>query len=221
MNKLNCELVTWHKSYELATKLARKIKLSNYKPEVVIAIGRGGFTPARIICDFLNVTELASVRIEHWHAAELKKEVKLRTPLAVNITGKRVLIVDDITDTGETLEVAVAHLRARGAKELRTAVLQHKVVSKFEPDYIAHKIKKWRWIIYPWAIYEDLGRFTQMILEGLKEANTEQILKLLAKNFNLRISLRTLHPILKELVLDGKVVKKLRKGREYWLLTLT
>ncbi|MDI6888036.1 MAG: phosphoribosyltransferase family protein, partial [Candidatus Thermoplasmatota archaeon] len=103
MKKLNCELITWRKSYELATKLARKIKLSSYIPEIVIAIGRGGFVPARIVSDFLNITELTSIRIEHWLAAKLKKEARLQAPLAVNAGGKKVLVVDDITDTGETL----------------------------------------------------------------------------------------------------------------------
>ncbi|MEW6069727.1 MAG: phosphoribosyltransferase [Candidatus Thermoplasmatota archaeon] len=218
MKFINCEFITWQKSYELATKLARKIKLSGYRPDVIIAIGRGGFAPARIICDFLNITDLTSIRIEHWCATELKKEVKLQAPLSVNVTGKRVLVVDDITDTGETLEKAVEHIKTKRPKEVRTAVLQHKTVSKFEPDYIAHKITKWRWIIYPWAVYEDLSGFIPDILKDLKEASGEQILEFLVKNFNAKISLQTLYLLLEELILDGKIVKKLRKGKEFWSL---
>lgn len=214
MKKIKCELISWRRSYELAKKLARKIKISNYKPDLVIAIGRGGFTPARIVCDYLALEDLTSIRLEHWGSAEVRGKAKLRFPLRANIKGKKVLIVDDITDTGETLELAVKHVSSQKPSELKTAVLQHKIVSKFLPDYIAHKLVKWRWVIYPWAIYEDFSRFIVRILEG-KGMSDKQILTELRKNFNVELSLKDLKWILEELKFDGKIIKN---KKEYWHL---
>ena len=56
-----------------------------------------------------------------------------------------------------TFGLAMEHLWDRGAAEVRTAALHHKVVSSFVPDYYARKVIKWRWIIYPWAIMESLS----------------------------------------------------------------
>jgi hypoxanthine phosphoribosyltransferase len=69
-----------------------------------------------------------------------------------------VLLVDDVTDTGDTFSVAIQHLRERASPaEIRTAALHHKEVPTFVPDLYAAKVVTWRWIIYPWAVIEDLG----------------------------------------------------------------
>ena len=68
----------------------------------------------------------------------------MRFPLATNVSGLKVLIIDDVTDTGETLQVAAGHVEANGAADFRTGVLQHKVSSSFELDYFADSIKDWK-----------------------------------------------------------------------------
>ena len=73
--------------------------------------------------------------------------------------GLKVLIVDDITDTGDTVGVAFQHIQEFDPAEVRVAVLQHKRQSMLKPDFYAKKLTKWRWIIYPWAVVEDIGGF--------------------------------------------------------------
>ena len=72
---------------------------------------------------------------------------------------KRILIVDDVSDTGDTYEAAITHLQDFQPREIRTAVLLHKTTAKYKPDFIARRVVKWRWMIYPWAVIEDLGGF--------------------------------------------------------------
>jgi hypothetical protein len=97
------------------------------------------------------------MKIEHWGIAACKQDAaKVRFPLATNVCGLKVLIIDDVTDTGETLQAAASHVKANGAADIKTGVLQHKVSSSFEPDYFADSIKEWKWIVYPWAAHEDL-----------------------------------------------------------------
>lgn len=91
-------------------------------------------------------------------------EARIKYPIPVDISGKKVLIVDDITDTGDTLSISVAYAQSLNPAEIKTAVLQHKTCSSFTPDFYAQKIIMWRWIIYPWARYEDLAGFAEKIL---------------------------------------------------------
>ena len=153
-----CELISWRRVYILARKLAYMINGDNFQPDVIVAIARGGYVPARILCDFLDVNILASIRIEHYlPGANKQKIAKLADPLVIDIKGKNVLVVDDVNDTGETLEVAVHHLKEFSPQDVRVAVLNQKTISGFSPDYFAHKIIKWRWLIYPWAVMEDIS----------------------------------------------------------------
>ena len=155
-----CELVSWERFYRLARQLARTLHNAGYYPDTIVAIARGGYIPARILSDYLGVFDLAHIKIEHYRGARSERSARIRYPLNADICGRRVLLVDDVSDSGDTFDVALRHLREHGsAAELRTAVLHHKRVSTFVPDYFAQEVVDWRWIIYPWAIMEDLTGF--------------------------------------------------------------
>lgn len=155
-----CELVTWHRVHRTARRLARKIRDDGFKPDLVIAIARGGYVPARLLCDFLDIGPLTSIRIEHYTAgARRQRQARLSLPLCADVRGLRVLIADDVSDTGDTLALALEHINGFGPAQIRTAVLDHKQVSSVEPDYFGRKIVKWRWITYPWALVEDTAGF--------------------------------------------------------------
>lgn len=155
-----CELVSWARFHTLARKLARAVHTSGYRPDILVAIGRGGYLPARILSDFLGLMDLTSFKIEHYHATRKGRQARVRYPLNTDLTGRRVLLVDDVSDSGDTFRVALDHLAGCGSPaEVRTAVLHHKLVSPYVPDYYAQKVRIWRWIIYPWAVAEDVGSF--------------------------------------------------------------
>jgi len=140
-----CQLVSWDEAYHLSRKLSFVIKSSGFHPHLVVAIGRGGYVPARIVCDFLMHSLLASIKIEHWDTAACKRpEAAVRFPLAVDVSGEDVLIIDDITDTGDTLKAAIDYISALGAGEIKTGVMQHKTTSSFMPDFYAEVLADWR-----------------------------------------------------------------------------
>jgi hypoxanthine phosphoribosyltransferase len=160
-----CQLVSWREAYLLAKSLAKSVKASGFCPDLVVAIGRGGFVPARTVCDLLLMERLTSMKVEHYGlSAQMKDEVVIRYPLAVDVRGLGLLIIDDVTDTGDTLKTAVGYVQGLGPAEIRTGVLQHKTTSSFQPDYSADVVREWRWIIYPWAAHEDLVGFTERVL---------------------------------------------------------
>ncbi len=154
---IHCQAISWRSVERLVRLLAEQIRADGYRPDLVVAIARGGFVPARLLCDRLGVMALASIRVEHYRGPRKIHRARLAQPLNVAVRGKRVLVVDDLADTGDTFALAVDHIGALGAKAVRTAALHHKLQSHFAPDYCAQRLRRWRWIAYPWARLEDLG----------------------------------------------------------------
>ncbi len=210
-DKFKCYLVSWKESYLLAKLLARKIKSSGFKPDLVIGIARGGLVPARVVCDFLLIRDLAAVKIEHWGIAATLGKAVIKFPLPVDISGKNVLIVDDVVDTGDTYAVLMDYLKEKNPKEVKTAVLHYKTCSTSIPDYWAEKQDKWQWIIYPWAVYEDLTGFIIKVLAG--PMTLLDIKKALMGDYGIKTSKKDLLEILNDMHADGKI-RKLKKGRK-------
>jgi hypoxanthine phosphoribosyltransferase len=153
-----CELVSWERFDTLARTLARQIRDSGDRVDLIVGIDRGGYMPARMISDILGIMNLASFKIEHYHGSVKSKAAFVRYPLVADVAEQHILLVDDVSDSGDTFHVALQHIESRGKpKQVKTAVLHHKTVSTFEPEYYAAVVKKWRWIIYPWAVTEDLA----------------------------------------------------------------
>jgi hypothetical protein len=200
-----CEMMSWEDFSILARTLAHRIKRSRFRPDLVIAIGRGGYVPARVVCDFLLHDMLTSFKIEHWGmAAQEKPAVTVRFPLAVDIRDKTVLVIDDVTDTGKTLELALIYLKGFNPKEIRTAVLQYKVSSSFCPDYYASEEHEWRWIIYPWAVHEDIVGFIERVLSGTSR-DEKGIMTALAEKFQLNVSSSDIQDALEDLFDMGRI----------------
>lgn len=159
-DKLPCELVTWHRFYQQCQLLAWRIIHSGFRPEVIVAIGRGGYMPGRVLADLLGIMDMTGFKIEHYRGAERQSCAVIRYPLCTGLREKRVLLVDDVCDSGETFHLAIEHVRQAGPPaELRTAVLDHKTVSSYQPDFFARRMNQWRWISYPWAVVEDIRGF--------------------------------------------------------------
>ena len=192
--EIRCELVSWAEIQRLCLRLALLIKHSGYQPDIVVTIGRGGYVPARLVCDYLDIMALTSIKIEHYLSGSTKQqEAIIRYPLAVEIKCQRVLLIDDVNDSGDTLKVAAEHLQSFGPAEIRTAVMHNKVVTDFPVDYQAKKIIKWRWLIYPWAMKEDICDFINRL--SPKPKTIDQIQKQLLDEFDIKISQRQLKDI--------------------------
>jgi len=170
--KIPVKLVSWEEIVEWTRQLARKIKDSGYKPDVVIAIARGGYVPARLICDFLEIENLLSIQSQHWTEAAKKAErAIIKFQYKVDLSGMKALLVDDIVDTGESVILAKKFIEENWKpSELRIAAMQWiSSVAKIKPDYYAVEVKEWVWFQYPWTRLEDITQFLKrMINEELK-----------------------------------------------------
>jgi hypoxanthine phosphoribosyltransferase len=182
-----CEIITWGEVERLARKLALAVRASGFVPDLLVAIGRGGYPAARLLSDYLGIPDLTEVKVEHYQGTQKAAEARVCYPLRAPVTDRQILLIDDVTDTGDSFRVAVAHLRSLGTpRAIRTAALHHKTVSPFVPDYFGRKLVKWRWIIYPWAQIEDLSALIRALVD--RPATPEAIAGRLAADHGIRIA---------------------------------
>jgi hypothetical protein len=171
--------LSWDDVQSLTEEVARHIKESRYVPDVIVAVSRGGFAPARILCDQLGTKRLASLQIEYYKDInETSSTPEIVFPLNADVPDKSILIVDDVSDTGDSLRVARDHVLEREASEVRIATLHVKPWTTLRPDYFASEVESW--IIYPWEIVEGLGSMTQKLKsEGHSSSNLrEELIRL-------------------------------------------
>ena len=148
-SELEFEIPTWEKIYELLLNLASKIRKANFKPDVIVGISRGGWPPARIMSDLLENPELANVKAEFYlGVAKTKSEPVITQPVSVSVHGKKILIVDDVADTGKSLRLVRLHLKEQGATDVKIATIYYKPWSVVTPDWYERKTS--HWVIFPW-----------------------------------------------------------------------
>jgi hypoxanthine phosphoribosyltransferase len=154
MENLRFLHLTWDDVQGLTEEVARKIRASGFSPDVIVAVSRGGFDPARILCDQLDVRRLACVQVESYDGMSRTKEPVVVIPINTDLREKRVIVVDDVSDSGASLLKARDHALSKGALDARTATLHVKPWSKFRPDYFSRSADAW--VVYPWELRETL-----------------------------------------------------------------
>ncbi len=155
-----CRRVTWEDADRWAGRIAERVRAADAIPQTIVALTRGGWVPARLLCDHFGVHRLVSLRAQHWGVtATPSGKAELTEGLSGSVADQRVLVVDDITDTGESLSLAVEHVRAGRPSQVESAAFLHIAHSKFVPTYYAEEIPRtaWVWVVFPWNYWEDLS----------------------------------------------------------------
>lgn len=145
------EILTWEAFGESIDALGRQIVDSGYEPDLVLSIARGGLALGMGLGYALDVKNLAAVNVEFYTGVNERLPVPIMlppTPAVVDLAGLKVLIVDDVADTGLTLQ-HVQEFCAGHVAEARTAVVYEKPQSVVRVDYV------WKhtdlWIDFPWS----------------------------------------------------------------------
>jgi len=135
-NNLEFEIPSWDQIYVLLLKLAEAVRKSGFEPDVIVGVSRGGWIPARIMSDLLENPKLANVTAEFYvGVAETKHEPSITQPVSLPVKNKKVLVVDDVADTGESLKQVNSHLKNQGASEIKIATIYYKPWSIIVPHY--------------------------------------------------------------------------------------
>ncbi len=168
MAEQSYEAPTWNQVCCMLQNQAKRICQSGFHPEVIVGVCRGGWVPARILSDLLCTPCLASVKVECYKGtSKSEKGAVLTQCVSADVTDKLVLVVDDVSDSGKTLQIVAKHLKTKGAREVRTATLYYKPFSALSPDFFEKQADKW--VIFPWDAKESI----RAILEPYKAVPAE------------------------------------------------
>jgi len=163
--KVFCEYLSWDRFLKISEKTADKMNQAKYRPDFIVSLARGGWVFGRVLCDFLNVTDLVSLKVEHWGmTATPDGEAKIKYPFNIDLTGKKVLIVDDISDTGKSLKVATEYIKKMNPTDIKTTTLFYLTGSSFKPDFYGEEMT-WRWVVFPWNWVEDMVNLVAKVSE--------------------------------------------------------
>lgn len=153
--------VDWEEYYRLIEVLALKIHRSGYAFDSLLCLARGGLRVGDVISRIFE-RPLAVLTVSSYREAAGKQRGALQIAAAISSIEEelhgRVLLVDDLADSGATLAGVVEHLKRRFARisELRTAVIWLKGCSQFRPDYVAMHLPDSPWIRQPFEVYDQL-----------------------------------------------------------------
>ena len=209
---IKCQFVSFDEIFNMTKELAFKVADSGYEPDLLLAIARSGFVPGRLMSDFLGNSDLYALKVEHWldTTAEHMEDAIIPVQSPLPVKGKKVLIVDDIVDTGRSAIQTLNYVNGLGAKEAKTAVMLYLTVSELEPDYYAVKQSEWVWFIWFWNRFEDLRNLTIKLFDGdaKQTMSMKEVLKGLKKHFTLDVDPAELRQVLTTAHRIGKLKVK-------------
>ncbi|WP_084038912.1 phosphoribosyltransferase [Demequina sp. NBRC 110053] len=152
------EVLTWQGFGDASRVLAQMVVDDGFEPEVVVAVARGGLPVGGALAYALGTKGVGTLNVEFYTGVDQRLPAPIVLPPLLDtdaMAGMRVLVADDVADTGETLAL-VKQLMDQHAGEVRTAVLYAKSRSIIEPDYVWKRTDQW--ITFPWSALPPVTR---------------------------------------------------------------
>lgn len=151
------EVLTWADFGVGIRELAQQVVDSDYQPDVILAIARGGLIPAGTMGYALSVKNTFVMNVEYYTGVDQRLDMPVILPPYLDMVGvedKQFLVVDDVADTGHTLAM-VQDFCAGKVAQVRTAVVYEKPRSVIKCDYVWRRTD--RWIEFPWSSAEPVA----------------------------------------------------------------
>jgi len=147
----NKYILTWDAIEDQVASLAKQIEKSKFIPEYIVAITRGGYIPARLLCRHIEIKEILPFTVSKYDSYNYHNVVVQRKFPYIFIRGKNVLVVDDIVESSETLETVMATVLSLHPLNIKVATLLAKRGCTLKPDYCGcRNISKRVWAVFPW-----------------------------------------------------------------------
>lgn len=162
--------MNWAEYGDLSAELVERVRHEAQPFDLIIGIARGGIPLAMVLSDEFGV-RIDVINVKSYEGIAQRGEPRIVSPVTEKVSGKSVLVVDDLVDEGATMQTVLKHLRKEGARVLKTAVLFKKPWSKFEPDFFLETLDDW--VVFPWEKGE-----VRRILEEQKRKKNEPSQKL-------------------------------------------
>lgn len=146
--------------YEMLLELADTIRSDVFEPDIIVGISRGGWFPARILSDLLDNPYITSVGAAFYVGLyETNRKPRLTQPITVDVSDRRILLVDDVVDSGKSAVLIKKHLSQQGAKDTKLLTLYYKPWSVVKPDFYGKETSDW--VVFPWEIKETLAKLAK------------------------------------------------------------
>lgn len=145
------EILAWDTFGSACKKLAKDVIDSGYIPDLVLCIARGGMGVGGTIAYAMGVKNCFAISVEYYTGIDQRLDIPVILAPALDaneLKGLNVLVVDDVSDTGNTLQLVMETCKKQ-VKEIRSAVLYKKPTSIIDPDYIWKNVEAW--IVFPWS----------------------------------------------------------------------
>jgi hypoxanthine phosphoribosyltransferase len=151
------EVMTWDDLGAGARDLAQIVHDDGYRPDMVLAIARGGLLVAGALSYALGVKNTYTMNVEFYTGIDERLDVPMilpPVPSLVDLSEARILVADDVADTGKTLKLVEEFCEGKVA-EVRHAVLYEKPRSEVKCEYVWKRTD--RWITFPWSAHDPVG----------------------------------------------------------------
>lgn len=174
-DSITYEVPRWAELTDLIFLVAQKISANNLEFDRIVSLAKGGWPMARTLADFLKIRDTSSIGTRLYSGInEQLENLEIYQDLH-DIKGERILLLDDVSDSGKTLHFVTNHIKKQGAASVITATVYYKPHSIFKPDYYSAETTSW--IIFPYEIIESsLLLNTTWLKQGIDRA--ERILRL-------------------------------------------
>jgi hypoxanthine phosphoribosyltransferase len=152
------EILPWAEVGNATRELATSVHEDGYEPDVILAIARGGLIVAAALGYALGVKNTFTMNVEFYTGVDERLPVPMILPPApelLDLESARILVADDVADTGATLALVREFCAAKVA-EIRFATLYEKPRSTVKCDYVWKRTD--RWIEFPWSALPVIGR---------------------------------------------------------------
>ena len=208
METFKCVVPSWHEIYHIAKETVDKIKKSGFHPDLIVALSRGGLVPGRLFCDLLHIKTCLTMKVDHWGITATKDgKAVISHGLNADLSGARVLVVDDITDTGQSMILGKEHVAGLNPAVVKTATLIHLKNSKYVPDFFGVE-REWAWIIFPWNYREDLVNLIKKITDSGRGNSVKEIRMDLKEMFDVETGEGEIREIMEHIEYLERVNKK-------------
>jgi uncharacterized protein len=145
------EILTWDLFGTATRELATTIAQDGFQPDLILSIARGGLFAAGALGYALNVKNLHVMNVEFYTGVDERLDMPVMlppVPNVVDLTGAKVLVADDVADTGATLKLVHDFCQDHVA-EVRCAVIYEKPRSVVKCEYVWRRTDQW--INFPWS----------------------------------------------------------------------
>ena len=160
------ENLSWQAFGDVSRELAEAIAADGFEPDLILSIARGGLFLAASLGYALGVKNLHVMNVEFYDGVGTTLDMPVMlppVPSAVDFSEKKVLIADDVADSGRTMQLVHAFIKDH-VDDVRTAVIYEKPQSLIKCDYVWRRTD--RWINFPWSCQDPVVQRAGQVLDA-------------------------------------------------------